>query len=197
MQRIFEPFFSTKPTGQGTGLGLSMVYGIVKQAGGYITVYSEPRSGTSVKIYFPVSEIDQAGEIAKPEDTAEYQGGTETILVCEDDDTVRALTVNILRNSGYNVLQAEQANAALDIARNTREPISLLVTDLVMPGMNGQKLSVAIGQIIPEIKTLYLSGYAADTISDYGIIDRDTEFLHKPFTRKDLLQQIRRILDQI
>jgi PAS domain S-box-containing protein len=195
MQRIFEPFYSTKPAGQGTGLGLSMVYGIVKQAGGYITVYSEPGNGTSVKIYFPAVEIEPIEEVTEPSDPVEYSGGTETILVCEDDETVRKLTVSILESSGYAVLQAAHANQALEIARSSHKPISLLVTDLIMPGMNGQKLSIAVNKLIPSIKTLYLSGYTANTISEHGIIGPDIEFLQKPFTRNDLLQHIRRILD--
>ena len=195
IQRIFEPFFSTKPTGQGTGLGLSMVYGIIKQAHGYITVYSEPGNGTTVKIYFPVNDDLTTIAGTTPTSIEKSPGGTETILVCEDDDTVRKLTVKMLEDAGYKVLAAEHAAQALNLIQNRDEPTELLITDLIMPGMNGEELAVAVKELIPTIKTLYFSGYTANTISEHGIIAGDIEFLQKPFSRNELLTQVRRILD--
>ncbi len=194
LERIFEPFFSTKPPGQGTGLGLSTVYGIVTQAGGHITVYSEVGNGTTFKIYLPAA----GGE---PQETAAARAGQdaltghETILVCEDDAAVRQVSERILQRGGYTVLAAENGESALRLAAEHAGPIHLLVTDVIMPGMNGRELSAALCGVRPALKTLFVSGYTADVIAHHGVLEEGLEFLEKPFTQHGLLRRVRDVLD--
>jgi two-component system cell cycle sensor histidine kinase/response regulator CckA len=191
---IFEPFFTTKAKGKGTGLGLATVYGIVKQSNGFIWVYSEPGQGTTVKIYFPQVE----GENAK---TASLSGpetgdrGSETILVVEDEEAVRALTVRILQDRGYHVLAAEDGLEALRVAQDYQEEIHLIVTDVVMPGISGKILVARLETIRPHIKALYISGYTDNSIVHHGILDSNVAFLQKPFSIDSLARKVRAVLN--
>jgi len=194
LERIFEPFFTTKAAGQGTGLGLATVYGIVKQFDGHIVVDSEAGRGSTFKIYLPAVAGEEA-EVHVPRHDGEPQAGTETILVCEDDDTVREITVQFLQTTGYTVLAAANGHEALDLAAAHRDSLHLLLTDVVMPGINGKQLATALGATRPEMKTLYMSGYTADVIARHGVLDPGVELLQKPFRRSALLERVRLILN--
>ena len=190
--RIFEPFFTTKEIGKGTGLGLSTVYGVVRQSGGHIWVYSEPGQGTTFKIYLPM-----AGQAARAKQStaapAEFLRGSETILLVEDEEALRGLTRDLLEASGYTVLEAELPGAATEIARHYGGPIHLLLTDMVMPGMNGKGLSHEIDWHAPEMKVIYMSGYTGFTHT--GLSDAEMALLVKPFTRETLLRKVREALE--
>ena len=192
---IFEPFFTTKEKGKGTGLGLSTVYGIVKQHGGYIEVESEPDSGTTFKIYLPISEheSDSAGENAHAH--VGLSQGTETILIVEDDESVRQMTCQALEKQKYRVIAASSGEQCLDYIKTHREPIDLLLTDVVMPGMNGKELYEHLSIFQPGIRVLYMSGYADDIIANRGILNEGVSFIPKPFSIKTLTHNIRRLLD--
>jgi PAS domain S-box-containing protein len=189
---IFEPFFTTKPSGVGTGLGLATVYGIVKQAGGNIWVYSEPGRGTTFKLYFPLAE--EATAPHEPPAGRTRQRGQETVLVVEDDASVRALTVRALASAGYRVLAAEGGQVALDLA-GAAGHIDLLLTDVVMSGLSGKQVAEALRSTRPEMRVLFVSGYTQNTIVHHGVLDPDVEFLAKPFTPSMLLEKVRRVLD--
>jgi hypothetical protein len=193
--RIFEPFYSTKELGKGTGLGLATVYGIVKQSGGAITVDSQPHQGTTFKIYFP--RVDQEGATA-PGDArpAGNFSGTETILLVENAEPLRALAKEFLKGSGYAVLEAENGKEALRIANAFGGPIDLLLTDVIMPEMGGKKLAEQLKSLRPTTKVLFMSGYSDDSIVQSGIRVLEMVFLEKPFTREVLLRKVRRILDE-
>jgi two-component system, cell cycle sensor histidine kinase and response regulator CckA len=192
--RIFEPFFTTKEVGKGTGLGLSTVYGIIKQSGGFIWVYSEPGQGTSFKIYFPrVEEPAQALTANKPADG--IQRGTETILLVEDDNQLRQLSASVLELYGYKVLIASGPAEGLAICRANHKEIRLLITDVVMPVMNGRQLAEQIQKISPETRVLYISGYTNNAIVHYGVLDEGLSFLQKPFTLTALVNKVRSVLD--
>ena len=192
---IFEPFFTTKEVGKGTGLGLSMVYGIVKQSGGYIWVYSEPDRGTSFKIYLP--RVDQPAETVGVEKRpAGVQRGTETILLVEDDTQLRQLTSSVLAHCGYKVLPAGGTEEGLALCRENHRNIHLLVTDVIMPGMNGRQLAEQVKQISPSTRVLYVSGYTSNAIVHYGVLDRGLWFLPKPFSLSDLVAKVREVLDE-
>lgn len=193
--RIFEPFYSTKELGKGTGLGLATVYGIVKQSGGAITVDSQPHQGTTFKIYFP--RVDQEGANA-PGDArpAGNFSGTETILLVENAEPLRALAKEFLKGSGYAVLEAENGKEALRIANAFGGPIDLLLTDVIMPEMGGKKLAEQLKSVRPTTKVLFMSGYSDDSIVQSGIRVLEMVFLEKPFTREVLLRKVRRILDE-
>ncbi|HYS03628.1 MAG TPA: ATP-binding protein [Candidatus Dormibacteraeota bacterium] len=192
--RIFEPFFTTKQLGKGTGLGLATVYGIVKQSDGYIWVYSEPRMGSTFKIYLP--RVD--GEVS-PEEAAEttppLPSGSETVLLVEDDRTVRLLAGEMLRINGYNVLQARNGREALDLVRGHDHPIHLLLTDVVMPQMSGRQLAESVADIQPGIRVLYMSGYTDGVIAHHGVLDDGVAYLQKPFTADFLARKVREVLD--
>ena len=191
---IFEPFFTTKEVGKGTGLGLSMVYGIVKQSGGYIWVYSEPNRGTTFKIYLP--RVDQPAEAVGVEKRpAGVQRGTETILLVEDDAQLRALTSSVLAHCGYKVLSAAGTEEGLALCRENHRDIHLLVTDVIMPGMNGRQLAEQVKQISPRTKVLYVSGYTSNAIVHYGVLDPGLSFLPKPFSLAALVAKVREVLD--
>jgi two-component system cell cycle sensor histidine kinase/response regulator CckA len=189
--RIFDPFFTTKELGKGTGLGLSTVYGVVRQSGGHIWVYSELRHGTTFKIYFP--RVDKAATAEKR--SAGVTGalrGTETILLVEDEEPLRVLTRRFLMENGYTVLNAEHPEKAIQIAQEYTGPIHLLLTDIVMPGMNGRTLVERLAQIRPRLKIIYMSGYSGFTHRD--LIDSEGNLLPKPFTRESLLRKLHEVL---
>jgi PAS domain S-box-containing protein len=192
-RRLFEPFFTTKGPGKGTGLGLAVVHGIVKQSDGSIEVYSEPGVGTSFKIYLP--RVEQAAPTGKSgPDLAPAPHGTETLLLVEDDDAVRALTRFTLQQCGYTVLEASHGEEAIRVATNHPEKIHLLVTDVVMPGMGGRVLAERLLSLHPEMKVLYLSGYTDDAVVRHGILHEEVNFLQKPFSPNALAHQVREVL---
>jgi two-component system, cell cycle sensor histidine kinase and response regulator CckA len=194
LSKIFEPFFTTKEEGKGTGLGLAMVYGIVKQAGGYVWVYSEVGQGTTFKIYLPrVGEAVVAPEVQEPSMPLK---GWETILLVEDESSLRALAREILEDHGYLVIEAIGANEAIEIARRHPEPIHLLVTDVVMPGMNGRGVAEALVAARPGLRVLYVSGYTDDVLAHSGVLAPGTLLLEKPFTPLALLGRVREALGE-
>jgi two-component system cell cycle sensor histidine kinase/response regulator CckA len=192
---LFEPFFTTKPRGEGTGLGLATTYGAIRQSNGHIEVYSEVGKGTTFKIYLPArSETPES--LTPPLDPRSVTGGSETILVVEDDERVRNIATQALLNTGYRVLAASDGEAALAIAGKGSEPIHLLLTDVVMPGMNGRQLAERLVQVHPETRILFTSGYTENIIAHHGVLDRGIEFLSKPYTLETLTRRVREILDQ-
>jgi len=192
---IFEPFFTTKGT-KGTGLGLSTVYGIVKQSGGYIWVYSDPGKGTAFKIYLPrVAEIAEHAEIVIPAEAESTEPGTETILVVEDEANLRYLAKQFLEKLGYRVIEAADGAIAMQIAVAHEGVIHLLLTDVIMPGMNGRELAQRISEIRPHTKVLYMSGYTENVIGHNGTLDEGIRLLQKPFTLRDLKARVREVLD--
>jgi PAS domain S-box-containing protein len=191
---IFEPFFTTKGT-KGTGLGLSTVYGIIKQSGGYIWVYSEVGKGTTFKIYLPrVASISEtAAQVVKAADAVEP--GTETILVVEDEPNLRYLARQYLEKQGYRVIEAADGAVAMQIAVAHEGTIHLLLTDVIMPGMNGRELAQRISEIRPNVKVLYMSGYTENVVGHNGMLDAGVRLLQKPFNLRDLRTVVREVLD--
>jgi PAS domain S-box-containing protein len=195
---IFEPFFTTKGT-KGTGLGLSTVYGIVKQSGGYIWVYSEPGKGTAFKIYLPHVTTEEAAAVQQPAAAAApppMETPRETILVVEDEVNLRRLTRQFLENQGYTVLEAADGAAAVQICVAHQGTIHLLLTDVIMPGMNGRELAQRVSEIRPNMKVLYMSGYTENAIGHNGTLDAGIMLLQKPFTLQALKAKVREVLDQ-
>jgi PAS domain S-box-containing protein len=194
LSRVFDPYFTTKESGKGTGLGLATVFGIVKQWGGHISAYSEPGVGSTFKVYLPRS----AGDLSKTEESgllATLPEGQETVLVVEDDDSVRGLTIRVLNMCGYNVLEANSGEQALQLAEQHKEPIALIITDVVMPQMGGPQLVERIASIRPEIRVMFMSGYTDDTVIRHGILEAKSHYLEKPFTPRTLAQKVRAVLD--
>jgi len=177
LSHVFEPFYATKSKGKGTGLALSVVFGIVKQSGGYIWVYSEPGSSTTFKIYLPSFEQDSESLDRGAESQEPPTGGGEAVLLVEDDDLVRDLAAISLRNYGYTVLEATDGFEALKICSSYQNPIHILVTDVVMPGMNGRELAEGVKSLCPAMKILYISGYTDNAIVPHGVLDAGTAFL--------------------
>ncbi|MHB8066877.1 MAG: ATP-binding protein [Desulfobaccales bacterium] len=196
LARIFEPFFTTKESGKGTGLGLAMVYGIVKQSGGHIWVYSEPGRGTTFKLYFPRVAEGQAPATPRPtRELLKAPGGWETILLVEDDDALRTLMSKALQRYGYQVWEAANGEEALTICEKNNGPIHLLLTDVVMPQMGGGELATRVAQLRPEIKVLFMSGYTTNAIVHHGVLDEGINFVQKPVKVLSLLQRVREILE--
>jgi PAS domain S-box-containing protein len=191
--RIFEPFFTTKSLGKGTGLGLSTVFGIVKQSGGHIHVESESGIGTAFRIYLPRTDARPAVEEARP--SSRTVEGSETILVVDDDEQVRQVAVAILRRYGYNVLEAGTPGDALLIGEQFTSRIHLLVTDVVMPRMSGRQLWERLGPLRPDMKVLFVSGYADDAIVRYGVLSSELAFVQKPLVPGQLLAKVRSVID--
>ena len=191
--RLFEPFFTTKPVGAGTGLGLATVYGMVKQSGGSIWVYSEPGHGTTFKIYLPI--VDAPVAEARSERKPHFEGH-ETLLIVEDQTEVRTLAVSALEHYGYRILSAASGAEALDLAEQFNGAIHLLVTDVVMPGLDGRELAARLLARRPDTRVLYMSGYTDEVIAHRGVLDPAVALVQKPFTAKALAQRVRQVLDQ-
>ncbi|HET7738521.1 MAG TPA: ATP-binding protein, partial [Tepidiformaceae bacterium] len=187
--RVFEPFFTTKPAGRGTGLGLSVVHGIIKQSGGSIHVYSEPGQGTTFTIYLPAVGGGRSAGDRPAADDAVQVSRAETILIAEDEEGVRGIVQRILEREGYRVILAGDGESALEVLRD--EPsIALLISDVVMPGMNGRELAEQASLIRPDIPVLFISGYPDDAIVRSGILSAEVDFLQKPFTPDGLLRKV-------
>lgn len=192
-RRIFEPFFTTKEIGKGTGLGLSTVYGIVKQSGGYIWAYSEVGKGATFKVYLP--RVDEKAQVYNSGiEPQESMKGTEVILLAEDEKSVRQLVRDILKGSGYEVLEAANGDAALLLCEGHQGAIHLLIMDIVMPGMRGRELTDRLASLRPEMKVLYMSGYKVDPAVRQGILESGVSFLQKPFTPYALTSKVREVL---
>jgi CheY-like chemotaxis protein len=192
--RIFEPFFTTKEKGKGTGLGLATAFGIVKQSGGNIWVYSEPGAGTTFKIYLPRVDASAAKIRRVPAEAGAT--GTETVLVAEDEDAVRRAAVRILESAGYRVLVAANGDAAVRLCEQHQDEIRLLLTDVVMPNMSGRELALRVRALIPGLTVLFMSGYADDAIVHHGVLDPGTRFIGKPFSVAELRRKVREVLDE-
>jgi CheY-like chemotaxis protein len=192
---IFEPFFTTKEMGRGTGLGLSTVFGIVKQSSGDIWVESEEGRGSLFKIYLPRADQTETSP-AKIDAKKKAPLGSETILLVEDNTQVRELARRVLQRQGYTLLEAKDGEEALRLAGDYSAPIHLLLTDVVMPGMSGTALAEQLAKTHPELKTLYMSGYTDEAIAHHGVLAPDVEFLSKPFSPLDLARKIRAVLDK-
>jgi two-component system, cell cycle sensor histidine kinase and response regulator CckA len=190
--RVFEPFFTTKEQGKGTGLGLAMVYGIVKQSEGHIAVESEVGTGTTVRIYLPRG-IEPADSQSKNTRNP-LLVGRETVLLVEDDDGVRRVTAAMLRALGYKVVEAAGGMEALRLCREFEAPIHVLMTDVVMPLMNGREVADRVRGILPGVKTLFMSGYTDDAILRHGVLDEGVAFLNKPLSHETLARKLREVL---
>jgi len=194
LSKIFEPFFTTKESGKGTGLGLAMVYGTVKQAGGYIRVDSELGRGTTFNIYLP--RFDERAGPAAVEEPSVAAKGWETVLLVEDEPPLRAIVREVLAQHGYRVIEAGDASEAIEIAGRDPEPIHLLLTDVVMPGMNGRVLAQTLLAGRPGLRVLYMSGYTDDVIARHGVLEPGFLLIAKPFTALGLLGRVREALEE-
>jgi signal transduction histidine kinase/DNA-binding response OmpR family regulator len=191
-RHVFEPFFTTKGVGQGTGLGLATVYGIVRQSGGHIWLYSEPGIGTTFKIFFP--RVDDPKDRASNQSQPKVGRGHETILLVEDDKSLRTLAQQVLIAAGYNVLPTEDGNAALRMSEQHQGPIHLLLTDVVMPRMGGKEIATRLAGLRPQMKVLFMSGYTGNALAQQGTLDETVGFIQKPWTPEGLCQKIRAAL---
>jgi two-component system, cell cycle sensor histidine kinase and response regulator CckA len=195
LDKIFEPYFTTKDLGKGTGLGLATIYGIIKQNQGYITVDSKPGHGSTFNIFLLPHQGEVVTDAAPRQQTAPRRGG-ETILLVEDDLAILAMTEIMLHHLGYTVLTAPDPDTALQVAARHDDTIDLLLTDVIMPKMNGQDLYQRLSSQGVVSKVLYMSGYTADVIARHGVLENGIEFLQKPFTQDHLGEKIRTILDR-
>jgi PAS domain S-box-containing protein len=194
LSHMFEPFFTTKGLGQGTGLGLATVYGIVRQVGGQVMVYSEPGRGTSFKVYLPRLE-EETDEAPAPAPAGPAPTGSETVLLVEDEPALRILIHEILRGAGYRILQAAAPDEALALAAAHQGPIHLVLTDVILPSMSGRQMADELRAVRPQTRALFMSGYTDDAISHHGILEPGTHFMEKPFTSDRLLRKVREVLD--
>ena len=195
LDNLFEPFFTTKDVGKGTGLGLATIYGIVNQNNGSINVYSEPNQGSTFKIYLPRLVTEENADKAVPEKNT-AAGGTETILLVEDEPTILRMAQVMLERKGYSVLSAATPAEAIDLAKAHADKIHLLMSDVVMPEMNGRELAGQITALYPDIRLLFMSGYTADVIAHQGVLDDGVAFIQKPFSMADMTAKIREVLDK-
>lgn len=194
-QKIFEPFFTTKEVGKGTGLGLSTVYGIVKQNNGFIYVYSEPGKGTTIKIYWPAAEEPmEKKEISAQNNLNDFRGN-ETILLVEDEESLRNLARDALIEFGYQVYTAGSGQEALDLVKTKNITPALLLTDLIMPGISGHELAILLQKLLPDIKTIFVSGYTDNHIVQNGFLEEGIHFMQKPYSITELVKYVRQILD--
>jgi len=193
LPHIFEPFFTTKEVGKGTGLGLSTVYGIVRQSGGNVWVYSQPGRGTTFKVYLP--RVDEPSAVSTEKSQRAASSGAETVLLVEDEPALRDLIKIALTGSGFTVLDVGNPVDAITLCKNHSAPLHLLLTDVIMPGMDGPSLAKLVLEQRPDIKVLYMSGYATNFIMHDGVVDPGTNFLEKPFHPRALLNKVREVLD--
>ena len=192
-ESIFEPFFTTKGVGKGTGLGLAMVYGTIKQHNGYITVHSNAGKGTTFRIYLPLAQTEEA--VSKPIETL-IRGKGETILVAEDDPHVRKITVMSLQENGYKVIEAENGEEAAKRFLENKDTIAIVLFDVIMPLKNGREAYEEIKKLDPDIKAIFMSGYTDDVISRKGILEEGVDFISKPLNPATLMRKIREVLDR-
>jgi CheY-like chemotaxis protein len=194
LQRMWEPFFTTKPSGQGTGLGLSSVYGAARQSGGFVWAESEPGRGTSVQVYWP--ELRSAPELLdEASGLPEIRGGSETVLVVEDEPLVRALVVRALGSQGYRCLEAGEGTEALRMLEEDGAEVDLVITDVVMPGMSGGGLGDRLALVRPDLPVLYTSAYVDEDVIGRGLLEQGRPFLQKPCTPRELARKVREVLD--
>jgi CheY-like chemotaxis protein len=195
LEHIFEPFFTTKDPGKGTGLGLSTVHGIVKQHGGIINVRSEKNQGTTFEVFIPQADDAALGRARVISVRDPMARGVETILVAEDNELVRALSCNMLESLGYSVLSTDNVNECLRLAQDHRGSINLLLTDVIMPGMNGKELFEILSRVRPRLKVLFMSGYTSDVIGQHGVLGAGMNYIQKPFSLHALSEKVRQALD--
>jgi CheY-like chemotaxis protein len=196
INKVFEPFFSTKSQDKGTGLGLATVYGIVKQNRGFINIYSEPDEGSTIKIYLP-RHMGQSGKAFSESSWATSSSRGETILVVEDEPSILRLTRKMLQGLGYSVLTANTPSQAMALAKEHPGKIQMVITDVVMPEMTGRDLADRLHSIDPSIKLLFMSGYTANVIAQRGVLDEGIIFIQKPFSRESLAAKVREVLDHV
>ena len=194
-ERIFEPFFTTKSADKGAGLGLATVHGIVKQSDGHILVYSEPGRGTTFNVYLPAIEEVDSGQTAAPPSDA-LPRGHETVLLCEDDGLVCKLIADSLRSAGYTVISAVSGEEGLAAAQKHGGAIDLLITDVIMPDMNGKTCAERVHETRPDMPVLFISGYTSNVIAKHGVLDKGVAFLEKPFTQLALLKKVQKVLSE-
>ncbi|MFZ4857891.1 MAG: ATP-binding protein [Desulfuromonadaceae bacterium] len=196
ISHVFEPFYTTKELGKGTGLGLATVYGAIKQNNGFVNIYSEPGQGTTFSLYLP-RYAGQKSEQQTEGGTLPVPRGLETILLVEDEPAILNMTAMMLERQGYTALKAGTPGEASRLAKEQSGEIHLLMTDVIMPEMNGRNLAKNILTIYPRIKCLYMSGYTADVIAHYGVLDEGVHFIQKPFSLSAMAAQVRELLDGV